>query len=249
MARKAAGSKRRWTRWPPMSQAVPTSPWTQRPARGDPGMALVEPARTGAVAGDHRQERAQVLAMVVLDPGLGALLERPPRLAHAPAEVDVAGRADPLGEPARARRRSGGGPAGCRSPRRPPTSRACPRPGRGSCDRGRSGRAASPARRPRRSRRRPRRCPDRSARRSSARAGRAPGRSRRRRTAATRRRPARRRRRCGRSRRSACPARARPAPARSSAGAATPVLGVVGDDQLVASPSSSGANASRVRSA
>ena len=37
--------------------------------------------------------------MVVLDSGLGTLPESPPRLAHAPAEVDVAGRADPLGEP------------------------------------------------------------------------------------------------------------------------------------------------------
>ena len=56
-ARKAAGSRRPRTRWPATSRAVPSQPVDERPARRDARVALVEPARSGAVAGDHAQER------------------------------------------------------------------------------------------------------------------------------------------------------------------------------------------------
>ena len=83
-----------------MSRAPPAQPEAERPTRRAAGMALVEPAGAGPVAGDHRQERAQVLSVAMLDQRLGSLLEHPPGAVQPPAEVDVAGRADPLGEPA-----------------------------------------------------------------------------------------------------------------------------------------------------
>ena len=100
MARNTAGSSR-----PRASNAADVArraaqPAEQRPARGDAGMAFVQPSRPGAVAGDHRQKRGQVLAVMVLDQRFGTLLEGPAGAMHAPAEVDVAGRADPLLEAA-----------------------------------------------------------------------------------------------------------------------------------------------------
>ncbi len=74
-------------------------PGDERPVGRDAGVALVQPSRAGAVAGDHRQKRDQVLAVMVGDPCLWPLLERPAAVVHPPAEVDVAGRADPFGEP------------------------------------------------------------------------------------------------------------------------------------------------------
>jgi hypothetical protein len=62
---------------------------------------LVEPPGARAVASDHRQELAQVLAVAMLDHGLGSVLERPAVVGEPDAQVDVAGGADPLREPAR----------------------------------------------------------------------------------------------------------------------------------------------------
>ncbi len=98
MARKVAASKRRCSRWPQTSPAAPIRPWVERPARGDPGVASVEPARAGAVARDHAQELGQALAVAMLDPRLRPVLERPAALSQAPAEIDVTTRADAFGK-------------------------------------------------------------------------------------------------------------------------------------------------------
>ena len=136
----------------PRRRRAPELPRRQRPARRDAGMALVEPARAGPVAGDHAPgTSARFSRWWCSTRAAGRCSSVQPASLQAPAEVDVAGRADALGEAAELV--EGGAAdeqvAGRRGRSRP--CRACPRPGRGSCGRARSGPAASPARRRRRS--------------------------------------------------------------------------------------------------
>ena len=70
----------------------------QRPARRGAGIARVEPARPGRVAGEHAEEGGQVLAVAVADRRRRAPGQQPAVTLHPPAEVDVAGRANALGE-------------------------------------------------------------------------------------------------------------------------------------------------------
>ena len=64
----------------------------------EPGWRLSSQLGAGGIAGEHGRGSRRGLAMAMDDRGGGPVLERPAGGEQAPAEVDVAARADPLGE-------------------------------------------------------------------------------------------------------------------------------------------------------